>query len=349
MKLFSALLLAMLSSFSVAVPLNQRSAENNWPDCFEEEQNGGHVVDEKPENNGTNLVAPTPINVDTPGDKLPWVKPTGRLDTSCQSSKKEKICGSQTFCMLYNRRFTRPDERYKSTHECLAAREKRPAPKVVYRGDHRAPEVFQKLGGIIPTLDRPMSNESYSLKAHHEGRKLVPTAYSSTTSLFGTAFGYSLRYNKGDGWVYKIHPTPNMIDLDASNFTLAWSNEEELSALGGIRWDQVEAWMAIPNMVTGKEIAVDDPHKFREEETFIAKFPEQKWIKNEEYNPKYDQFTASGGQPQLAGDDFNLEKYKEKTLEQWAFDFLDKNGEPVGWTGAFPFIGPAEIDPVRKI
>ncbi|KGQ03436.1 hypothetical protein BBAD15_g11328 [Beauveria bassiana D1-5] len=279
MKLFSALLLAMLSSFSVAVPLNQRSAENNWPDCFEEEQNGSHVVDEKPENNGTNLVAPTPINVDTPGDKLPWVKPTGRLATSCQSSKKEKICGSQTFCMLYNRRFTRPDE---------------------------------------------------SLKAHHGGRKLAPTAYSSLRRCLALHLG--------------IHS-----DLDASNFTLEWSNEEELSGLGGIRWDQVEAWMAIPNNVTGKAIGVDDPYKFREEETFIAKFPEQKWIKNEEYNPKYDQFTGSGGQPQLAGDDFNLEKYKEKTLEQWAFEFLDKNGEPVGWTGAFPFVGPAEIDPVRKI
>ncbi|EJP63767.1 cholera enterotoxin subunit A2 [Beauveria bassiana ARSEF 2860] len=338
----------MLSSFSVAVPFNQRSAENNRPDCVEKEQNDGYVVDEKPEDNGTNLDAPTPINVDTPGDKLPWVKPGSYKAVACERSKKEKFCGSQSFCMLYNFGF-RPDDRYKSAHECLAAREKRPAPKVVYRGDNRAPEVFQKAGGITPTLDRPMLNESYSLKAHHEGRKLVPTAYSSTTSLFGTAFGYSLRNNKGDGWVYKIHPTPNMIDLGASNFTLEWFNEEEFSALGGIRWDQVEAWMAIPNMVTGKKITSDDPHMFREEEAFIKKFPEQKWIKNDEYNPKYDEFTTSGGQPQLAGDDFNLEKYKEKTLEQWAFDFLDKNGAPVGWTGTFPFIGPAESDPVRKI
>ncbi|KAF1734734.1 hypothetical protein CRV24_006280 [Beauveria bassiana] len=102
-------------------------------------------------------------------------------------------------------------------------------------------------------------------------------------------------------------------------------------------------------MVTRKKIIADDPFKFREEEAFIKEFPKQKWIKNEEYNPKYDQFTTSGGQPQLAGDDFNLKKYKEKTLEEWAFNFLDKNGAPVGWTSTFPFIRPTESDPVRKI
>lgn len=69
-------------------------------------------------------------------------------------------------------------------------------------------------------------------------------------------------------------------------------------------------------------------------------FPEQRWIKNEEYTPKYEQFTARGGKPQLAGEEFNLDKYKRKDVEAMGFRHLVEKGEPVGWTGAFPFIGP---------
>ncbi|OAA47243.1 Heat Labile Enterotoxin Type Iib [Beauveria brongniartii RCEF 3172] len=270
-----------------------------------------------------------------PNGKLSWLEPSPE-SVQCRSSKTEQICGSKLFCGLYERKDLRPDDRFPSPKECLAAREPAPLPKVVYRGELTAPETFRKLGGIPTEFDGPTTDKSYSLEVHHKGRGEVHSAYTSTTSSFGVAFGYSLRNNAGDGWVYKIHPTPNMIDMDASDFPLFHSAEDELSALGGVRWDQVEAWMAIPHDIIGTRITEKVVHRFRKEEAFIAKFPNMKWIKNEDYNPRYDQFTISGGQPQLAGNAPNLDKYKEKTLEQWATEFMNKNGEAVGWTGAFP-------------
>ncbi|KAM0741632.1 hypothetical protein ACQRIT_004489 [Beauveria bassiana] len=94
--------------------------------------------------------------------------------------------------------------------------------------------------------------------------------------------------------------------------------------------------MEIPRNSTGPKVTVGEIYDYRKEEAFMTEFPGAKWIKNKDYNPRYDGFAVSGGQPQLAGDYVNFEKYKEKTLEQWAVEFMDKNGEAVGWTGAFP-------------
>ncbi|PQK18124.1 hypothetical protein BB8028_0012g00210 [Beauveria bassiana] len=270
-----------------------------------------------------------------PGDKLPWVEPSVQ-SVACRFNKTEQICGSKLFCGLYRSKFSRPDDKFSSIKDCLAARQPAPLPKVVYRGEHRAPEALRQLGGIPTEFDGPTTNKSYSLETHHWGMGQVHSAYTSTTSSFGVAYGYSRKDNAGDGWVYKIHPTPNMIDMDASDFFIYYGIEDEFSALGGVRWDQVEAWMAIPRNATGTEVTVGEIHEYRKEETFMAEFTRMKWIKNEAYNPRYDGFAVSGGQPQLAGNAPNLDKYKEKTLEQWAVDFMEKNGVPVGWTGAFP-------------
>ncbi|KAM4056529.1 heat-labile enterotoxin alpha chain domain-containing protein [Hirsutella rhossiliensis] len=97
-------------------------------------------------------------------------------------------------------------------------------PLTVYRGDSRSPEEIQALGGIPPRFAGETTNQSYSLKAHHEAAdKNIATRYTSTTRSFGVATVYATGLYHGgtnkDGWVYRIHPTPNMIDLNASNFT----------------------------------------------------------------------------------------------------------------------------------
>ncbi|KAM3503400.1 hypothetical protein MY10362_004224 [Beauveria mimosiformis] len=276
--------------------------------------------------------SPEPV---APGGKLPWVEPSPE-SADCRDSKTEQICGSKLFCGLYSNKRHRPDNKYSNHRDCLAAREPAPLPKVVYCGEHRAPEALRQLHGIPTEFKGPTTNESYSLETHHWGIGHIHSAYTSTTTSFGVAFGYSLKDNAGNGWVYKIHPTPNMIDMDSSEFPLMYAIEDEFSALGGVRWDQIEAWMEIPLNSTGPRVTVGEIHEYRKEEAYMAKFPETKWIKNKDYNPRYDGLAVSGGQPQLAGDSLNLEKYKEKTLEQWAIEFMDKNGGPVGWTGAFP-------------
>ncbi|KAM3522047.1 hypothetical protein MY4038_008788 [Beauveria bassiana] len=90
------------------------------------------------------------------------------------------------------------------------------------------------------------------------------------------------------------------------------SQEEEFVALGGVRYDQIEAWAP----------ASDGELNFTANPDFASK--------------KYEGLSASPGQPQLAGDQANLAKYNEKTLEEYAIEFMEKNGGPVGFDGMFP-------------
>ncbi|PQK09838.1 hypothetical protein BB8028_0002g01620 [Beauveria bassiana] len=118
------------------------------------------------------------------------------------------------------------------------------------------------------------------------------------------------------GWVYKIHPTPNVIDLNESGFRVFARQEEEFSVLGGIRWDQIEAWAELT--YNGLVDAGMHPHD-----------------------------------PQLAGDEANLAKYNEKSLEGYAIEFMEKNGGLVGFDGKLPLSiletnAPAEPTTARE-
>ncbi|KAM3447385.1 hypothetical protein MY3296_008780 [Beauveria thailandica] len=64
-------------------------------------------------------------------------------------------------------------------------------------------------------------------------------------------------------------------------------------------------------------------------------------------------FLRYPGQPQLAGDEANLAKYNEKSLEGYAIEFMEKNGGPVGFDGKFPLSilqahAPAEPTTARE-
>lgn len=135
-------------------------------------------------------------------------------------------------------------------------------------------------------------------------------------------------------WVYRIHPTPNMIDLNDSGFEIRFKREKEFSALGGIRYDQVEAWAEIT--YTGLIGAGLSKSDFLDMEPVGGELPALNFTINPDYNAKYHGQFASPGQPQLAGDEANLANFNEQSLEGYAIEFMEKNGGPVGLDGKFP-------------
>ncbi|KAF1737888.1 Heat-labile enterotoxin A chain [Beauveria bassiana] len=223
-----------------------------------------------------------------------------------------------------------------------------PLPTVVYRGSGSSPDSIKERGGFIPRArneSEPVSNTTFGLQSHHIGERR--TMYTSTTRSVLMGATFALQTFEG-GWVYKIHPTPNMIDLNESGFEIRFKREEEFSALGGVRWDQIEAWAEVT--YNGLVNAGMHPHD-------VESLPDAplNFTANPDYDAKkYDGQSASPGQPQLAGDEANLAKYNEKTLEGYAIEFMEKNGGPVGFDGKFPLgslktDAPAEPTTAREI
>ncbi|PHH88875.1 putative enterotoxin [Cordyceps sp. RAO-2017] len=142
------------------------------------------------------------------------------------------------------------------------------------------------------------------------------------------------------GYIYTIHATPNFIDLTQSLGGIRYNPEaaeREFSALGGIRWDQVVGWNEMP----------------QGQSTPASK---AKFVRNKDYNPKYDLYIASPAQPQLAGFPKNHEAWTKepwrafseanggKSLQEHGLKFMATNGEAVGWTGRPPlFVSPRKV------
>ncbi|KAM4058723.1 heat-labile enterotoxin alpha chain domain-containing protein [Hirsutella rhossiliensis] len=221
-----------------------------------------------------------------------------------------------------------------------AGHPRKPKPvKVLYRGDQRSPGQLIKLGGIPPRSKGPTTNETYSLQVHHLGQRKVSTAYVSTTWSFGVAVGFATQKggpnDRAPGWIYEIHPSPNMIDMDDSLFQTSYASEKEFSAMGGIRWDQITGYMYCPLNLTGHDFTRKDLYSYQYFASFVKRFPDQQFTKNEQYNSAYDKYEPSPGMPQLGGGSVAKE-YNQMTTEEWAMDFMNHTGAPVGWKGAFP-------------
>ncbi|KJZ78146.1 hypothetical protein HIM_02184 [Hirsutella minnesotensis 3608] len=218
-------------------------------------------------------------------------------------------------------------------------------PVIVYRGDTRSPEELRNLGGFPTEFEGPLTNESFGLQPHHNAdgdNGKFRSAYTSTARNFGSTLMFATDFGKRDGWVYKIHATPNMIDLDGSGFKLKFLEESEFSAMGGIRWNQVQEWVPVTaldhGIASGYVKEYVDLALLQQEKTQGQKSPKS-WIKNVEYDAKYDAFAASAGQPQLAGDPDNLKKFAPKSLQEHALEFMRKNGPSVAWDETkFPFL-----------
>ncbi|KAM3432166.1 hypothetical protein MY4824_006715 [Beauveria thailandica] len=234
-------------------------------------------------------------------------------------------------------RSARPDDDYSDLNGHLYGRQQ-PLPAVVYRGSGISPESIKERGGFIPrTRDdtEPISNATFGLRLHHLGKNR--TLYTSTTRDLAMGVSFALQNEKKSAWVYRIHSTPNMIDLNDSGFEIRYKKEEEFSALGGVRYDQIEAWVEVTyNGLRKAGMKSGDVDKLFNVEPIDFELPAFNFTTNPDYNHKYDDLVASPGQPQLAGDSANLAKYKEKSLEGYAIEFMENNGKPVGWDGKFP-------------
>ncbi|OAA34829.1 Heat-labile enterotoxin, A chain [Beauveria brongniartii RCEF 3172] len=188
-----------------------------------------------------------------------------------------------------------------------------PLSTVVYRGSTTIPETVKERGGFIPRPrdeSKPIINTTFGLQNHHLA--LASTMYTSTSRDVGVAVLFAQMSFQASAWVYKIHATPNMIDLNDSGFDLKFFDEQEFVALGGVRYDQIEAWAPAsesdPNVTANPDFA----------------------------SKKYEGLSTSPGQPQLAGDKANLTKYNEKTLKGYAIKFMEKKGGSAGFDGTFP-------------
>ncbi|TQV90035.1 cholera enterotoxin subunit A2 [Cordyceps javanica] len=127
---------------------------------------------------------------------------------------------------------------------------------------------------------------------------------------------FALQNEKKSAWVYRIHSTPNMINLNDLEFEIRHRIEEEFSALGGVRYDQIEAWVEVTYAgLREAGMKSGNVDKLFNVEPIDFELPAFNFTTNLDYNHKYDDLSASPGQPQLAGDSAKLAKYNEKSLE----------------------------------
>ncbi|KAM3438076.1 hypothetical protein NHJ13734_004349 [Beauveria thailandica] len=221
----------------------------------------------------------------------------------------------------------------------------------VFRGDSRSPEEIRDAGGFLPDPDAASYTQptTFSLDNHVNGRT-GSTAYVSTSAEFGQA----ARNFAGPGnFVYRIHVTPNMINV---NEALARSNpyprQEEASALGGIPWTAVEGWLLLeedPEFETSSDY-LDDASADRFTARYAAEFADQF-----EPNRAYDDSGLGGPARQTRADPqvalLAAQPPDEAQLITAATTFMNNHAVAVGWTEnqAFPYTPPtppASAEPV---
>ncbi|PHH65062.1 putative enterotoxin [Ophiocordyceps australis] len=227
--------------------------------------------------------------------------------------------------------------------------------KWVFRGSSRGPDVHRALGGFLPNSQGEQEDEAFGFLTHlddvmdmNKGTSKM-TMWVSTSAIFGAA----ARFARHDGWVYKIHVAPNMVDVASTlgkQYNMA--NEAEFAALGGVHWSQVHSWVQIPadNEIPDEDSDVDLQNRDLEE--LIRTRPEV-YRENPDYNAKWDSCLSGGSQPQLAGYEIGntiwqtpeWKPYKPMPgmrLRRLAREFLDKNAEVLEWRGHFPLVISAE-------
>ncbi|PHH83570.1 putative enterotoxin [Ophiocordyceps australis] len=205
----------------------------------------------------------------------------------------------------------------------------------VYRGDSRSPDQIKASGGFLP-LKNPPSPQGFSLDSHVRGdidaKGVKQTAYVSTSADEKVAKAFS-----GRSYVYKIHATPNFIDVAASlKKDYPAKNEREMAVLSGIHWDQVHSWARVPDVgSTGRGEA-----------------KKLTYTPNPDYNTKYEKYTASGAHPELAGFPAHSPKWRQKrwrpfspskgtTAAEYAKDLMNAIDDAVGWKREFPLFKPS--------
>lgn len=203
-----------------------------------------------------------------------------------------------------------------------------PAPaQIVFYGDFLWPAEAKKAGGFLPPLARPPGPK-------YDVENFIPdpaveidwtTEVLQTHQLFGAAAQdaaekASKATDGFHGIVYAVHTTPNMLLSGMDSI-----------AIGCIRWSQVLGWIQVPLNYTQPEESPQVRAGLRKNFENAFKDRMDLFQKNDDYDHKFDKFTASGDIPNFA-------------LPQGLIRFMDKNGKAVGWTGAFPlFEAPERI------
>ncbi|WYZ43582.1 hypothetical protein EsH8_VII_000018 [Colletotrichum jinshuiense] len=131
----------------------------------------------------------------------------------------------------------------------------------LYRADSRPFNVIQASGGMLPKgHSRPgIVSPDTSLWNHVHGAATGASkdedGYVSTSSSRSLAISWVTRFLGGNGFVYRIHSAPNMIDCQATlgRFNV-YPEEMEFAALGGIKENQIIGWTPVRNGVLGKEV-----------------------------------------------------------------------------------------------
>ncbi|KAK2010898.1 cholera enterotoxin subunit A2 [Colletotrichum eremochloae] len=192
-----------------------------------------------------------------------------------------------------------------------------PDPKFVYRGAGRPPERIKEAGGFLPkglttvgvvTPNISLYNhvdvpEEFDKDGKQIGLGSTPDddGYVSFTKSFFLALGYAFYSRKRDTtYIYKVKSTPNMIDVAKTlgKYNL-YGEEDEFSALGGVKWDQIVSWYKVDR---------NNLHSFS-------------WlwgIRNEDYNEvRYRGFRTGGAQYSLAGFPPDHEAWDEEPWKQF--------------------------------
>lgn len=204
--------------------------------------------------------------------------------------------------------------------------------KFVFYGDYLWPEEAKRQGGFLPPATTP-PGPKYEVQlsdsaAGQEPKKVEvswPTYLLATHQFFGAAAKQAAdrASNETKGFadvVYVIHATPNM-----------FNSGKIIVAVGGIRWTQVLGWVQVPDDYAVSHRNSVDKAELREH--FEKAFREKSDLfqPSKDYGRKFDQYTSKNDGPQHLGSREELMRY------------MDKNGEAVGWRGAFPLFTPPKV------
>ncbi|RDA86167.1 putative heat-labile enterotoxin [Ophiocordyceps camponoti-leonardi (nom. inval.)] len=251
-------------------------------------------------------------------------------------------------------------------------------PLFLFRGDGRGPDAIRAEGGWLPWAIAKRSAKAFGLLNHEKDIKFAKgqrdTVYVSTTTSFDVAARYA-RMNakqRKETYVYYIHASPNMIDLNRSlgNETQFWW-QREFSAMGGIRWSQVVGWVHInASFFDAYHYAVPDCGVEDLSNQFFYQHLKQRgseafYSPSRDYcEARWTRFSAGGWEPQLAGfAEYEGEfvkgnkplwfrevepwrKAQKKSTKQHAYEFMERTKEATGWRGDFPLFRKEEPEAV---
>ncbi|PFH55053.1 putative enterotoxin [Ophiocordyceps unilateralis] len=212
----------------------------------------------------------------------------------------------------------------------------------VFHGDQRSPGEIRAAGGFLPRRQtRYHRPTTFSLLHYAQGR--WNRAYVSTSTQFGQA---AVNFAGAGNYVYRIHITPNMIDVnDVLSASSPFPSQREYAALGGIPWDAVQGWWRIPlsensnifslfnNLVCGSNDAADLV-TYRYERDYEPLFSPNADYDGERYVGSHVQTSADADASVLGATNI---RQAIADLAGAAERFMHRHGSAVGWRAGQTF------------